>query len=259
MLQVQVVAGTATLSWRPPVDLDRLAAALRSRCAELFDSGIHRVEVSVPVTWTGVPRALHLAGFRREGCRRAAIRDGDKFVDEIGYARLRDDTIDGAEAFSSIMNTVLPRKRVMAHVLFRDPAGQYLFCDTHFKTDWELPGGIVEPFEAPRLGATREVAEELGLEVRLGRLLVVDWLPPWLGWEDALAFVFDGGDLSEEQLANIRPQPSEIAEVHLCTLDHAWDQLTERAQRRFSVATRVLESDAPTQYLEAGCPPDETT
>ena len=45
-------------------------------------------------------------------------------------------------------------------------------------SDWELPGGIVEPFETPRQGAIREVAEELGIDLAVGRLLVVDWMPP---------------------------------------------------------------------------------
>jgi 8-oxo-dGTP pyrophosphatase MutT (NUDIX family) len=32
--------------------------------------------------------------------------------------------------------------------------------------DWELPGGIVEPLEPARLGAAREVREELGVDLQ---------------------------------------------------------------------------------------------
>ena len=59
---------------------------------------------------------------------------------------------------------MLPKKRLIAHVLIRDPAGRVLLCETQFKQDWELPGGIVEPGEPPRVGANREVTEELGLK-----------------------------------------------------------------------------------------------
>lgn len=36
---------------------------------------------------------------------------------------------------------------------------------------WDLPGGYLEKFESPEGGAAREVQEETGLTVRVGRLL----------------------------------------------------------------------------------------
>ena len=82
--------------------------------------------------------------------------------------------VGGADGFSGVMNSALPRKRVIAHVLIRDRSGRVLLCETRFKPDWELPGGIVEQYETPRAGAAREVAEELGIELAVGRLLVVE-------------------------------------------------------------------------------------
>ena len=36
---------------------------------------------------------------------------------------------------------------------------------------WEFPGGKVEPDESPTSALAREIAEELGLEIRVGQLL----------------------------------------------------------------------------------------
>jgi 8-oxo-dGTP pyrophosphatase MutT (NUDIX family) len=44
-----------------------------------------------------------------------------------------------------------------------------------YRTDtWEIPGGALDPGEHPWQTARREVAEELGIVLVRGRLLVVD-------------------------------------------------------------------------------------
>ncbi|TDC22670.1 NUDIX domain-containing protein, partial [Kribbella albertanoniae] len=68
----------------------------------------------------------------------------------------------------------MPRKRLAAAVLIRDAANRVLLLEPTYKLNWELPGGIVEADESPWAAASREVVEELGLELPLGRLLVVD-------------------------------------------------------------------------------------
>ncbi len=128
-----------------------------------------------------------------------------------------------------------------------------LLCETQFKPDWELPGGIVEPGESPRLGAIREVREELGVDWPVGRLLVADWMPPYLGWEDAIEMIFDGGQVTAEQLNRFVLQPSEIRQVRLCTLAEAAELVTPLAHRRLTVAAGL----GPDQmaYLEDGARP----
>ena len=72
----------------------------------------------------------------------------------------------------------LARKRMGAGVLFFDPGERVLLVDSVYKDPWEIPGGVVEANESPGQTAVREVREELGLMLPLGRLLAVDWVPP---------------------------------------------------------------------------------
>ena len=148
------------------------------------------------------------------------------------------------------MNSALPRKRLIAHVLIRDVEGRILLCETQFKPDWELPGGIVEAGEPPRLGALREVQEELGIELGLGRLMIIDWMPPYLGWEDALELIYDGGLIDETDLASLVLQPAEIRQVRLVTLQQAADLVTPLSWRRLVVACSLADTDSA--YLEDG-------
>lgn len=39
------------------------------------------------------------------------------------------------------------------------------------RQEWELPGGRLEPGEAPETACVREIAEELGLDARVERIL----------------------------------------------------------------------------------------
>ncbi|MBA8795506.1 8-oxo-dGTP pyrophosphatase MutT (NUDIX family) [Friedmanniella endophytica] len=242
--------GIARLSWSAepaaaPLGGADEAQALQdrlTRTAETLLSGavFRRLELTVRADDPWGRRAVLRSGFRQEGVRRRALLGPDGVaVDAVLFARLTEDPVGGAVGFSAVMNSALPRKRLIAHVLYRDADGRVLLCQTRFKTDWELPGGIVEPFEAPRLGAAREVREELGVDLPIGPLLAVDWMPPYLGWDDALELIFDGGLVTEADLAGFTLQPSEIAAVRLVTLAEAADHLTPLARRRLELITTL--------------------
>jgi 8-oxo-dGTP pyrophosphatase MutT (NUDIX family) len=62
----------------------------------------------------------------------------------------------------------LATKRMAADCLFTDQAGRLRVLEPTYKSTWEIPGGVVERDESPRLAAQREVREELGLSVEPG-------------------------------------------------------------------------------------------
>ncbi len=243
--------GIADLSWQPGLEPDQLQGAVAALAEEALGSGLRRIEIVVPAGDRRARRAVLRSGFRLEGTRRSVVPQDDGTYDDLMlFARLATDVVGGPDGFSGVMNTVLPRKRLIAHVLMRDPSGRILLCDTAFKSDWELPGGIVEPGEPPRDGAIREVREELGIDLPVGRLLVADWLPPYLGWEDALELIFDGGLVTDDDLASFSLQENEIISVALLTLAQAAEVVTPLSHRRLSVA--VGQADGETAYLQDG-------
>lgn len=262
-LQVSVQpvgGGTATLGWSGSGSSEALTQAVSVAAEDAFsgvgssDGGIRRLEVALTGLDPSARRAVTRAGFRLEGVRRQARQLGDgSYADVYLFARLASDVVSGPSAFSGVMNSLLPKKRLIAHVLVTDGADRLLLCETQFKADWELPGGIVEPGEAPRLGAEREVLEELGINRAIGRLLVADWMPPYLGWEDAIELIFDGGVLRPDELPQLTLQPSEIRRVELCTLARAAELVTPLAHRRLTVAMGLGPGEMA--YLEDGTRP----
>jgi 8-oxo-dGTP diphosphatase len=75
-----------------------------------------------------------------------------------------------------------------------------------YRGRWELPGGFSDRGEHPAATARREIAEELGVEVRLTGLLGV-YFDPYL---DDVAYVLTFlGEITDEP----RPDPDEVTEV----------------------------------------------
>ncbi len=255
-IRVEVAeGGVATMSWSGTIHPDQLARAVSAAADDaLVGRALRRLEVSLPEADRAARRAVTRAGFRLEGVRRAVLELADgAYADVFLYARLAADQVHGPNGFSGVMNSVLPKKRLIAHVLITDGADRVLLCETQFKKDWELPGGIVEPGEPPRLGAVREIAEELGLDRDIGRLLVADWMPPYLGWDDAIELIFDGGVLAESDLAGLALQASEIKRVKFCTLAEAANLVTPLSHRRLTVAVNLAPREMA--YLENGTAP----
>ena len=94
----------------------------------------------------------------------------------------------------------LNRKRMFSSVLFRDEHSRVLLLEPSYKPFLDLPGGVVEENESPWLAAVREVREELGIDIALGRLLAVDYLHAYGEKTESVGFVFDGGILADDLL-----------------------------------------------------------
>ena len=112
----------------------------------------------------------------------------------------------------------LNRKRTAAGVLFRDPRGRVLLVETSYKREWEIPGGAVEEHETPWSTAAREVREELGIDRSMGRLLAIDYIPENGVMPEGLAFVFDGGTLTEQDVQQFELTDPEILSVGMYDL-----------------------------------------
>ncbi|TLG18043.1 NUDIX hydrolase [Nocardia cyriacigeorgica] len=88
------------------------------------------------------------------------------------------------------------RARLAAGALFVR-GDEILLVHKTYGNGWDIPGGYVEPGEAPTEACRREVLEELGIDRAPRRLLVHDWAPtPAEG--DKVLYVFDCGRLGDE-------------------------------------------------------------
>ncbi|WP_083788970.1 NUDIX hydrolase [Aeromicrobium marinum] len=184
--------------------------------------------------------------------RREGVLRGGSDADRVLVARLADDPpLDSRDAFIAILNAGLPTKRVISQGLVRDPAGRVLMCELTYKTEWDLPGGVIEVGESPAVGLVRELSEELGVTVEVRGLLTVTWLPAWRGWDDACMFLFDLGVAEPEIVDTFDLQANEIAAVHWCTPD----DLSARATAASQEMLRHVREGTVTAYRDAPLAP----
>jgi 8-oxo-dGTP pyrophosphatase MutT (NUDIX family) len=234
------------------------AVRLLTRYA-LQERGLARVQAYVDPGDVASMRIAGRSGLRREGVLRG-LRTPQQQATEVRedlvvFARLADDPAPHEpEGFRALLNAGLPRKRVIAQLAVRDTGGRLLLCRLSYKPDWDLPGGVVEVGESPRDAAAREVEEELALTLPAGDLLLVDWLPPWSGWDDACTLVFDGGVHSPGLVDTVVPEPREILEAQFCDADQIHERCARQTARR-ALAALQPEPHRP-RYLESGHRPD---
>ncbi|MFD3793485.1 MULTISPECIES: NUDIX hydrolase [Streptomyces] len=147
----------------------------------------------------------------------------------------------------------LPRVLAGAASLFRDAEGRVLLVEPNYREGWALPGGTVESDagESPRQGARRETAEEIGLDIAPGRLLVVDWVQG-AGRPPIVAYLYDGGVLDADRLAAIRIQQEELLSWRLVAPADLDGYLLGSLHGRVRAALEVLTSGSGTAELENG-------
>ncbi|MBC2865257.1 NUDIX domain-containing protein [Streptomyces mexicanus] len=147
----------------------------------------------------------------------------------------------------------LPRVLAGAAMLFRDAEGRVLLVEPNYREGWALPGGTVESDdgESPRQGARRETLEEIGLDREPGRLLAVDWVPG-TGRPPLVAYLYDGGTLTEEDLKAIRLQEEELLSWRLVPREDLSAHLPGALGRRVLAALDTLADGAGTAELENG-------
>ncbi len=134
-------------------------------------------------------------------------------------------------------------------VLFLDDDGHVLIVEPLHDARWEIPGGTVEQGETPRGACARRVREQLGLDLPVGRLLVVDWAKHVA--EERVCFVFDGGTLDDDLFDAVELPPHEL-ESRACMPDEElFVMLAPDLTRRLTAAV-AARTAGETSYLENG-------
>ena len=133
-----------------------------------------------------------------------------------------------------------PGKRMGSGALIRDKLDRVLIVEPTYKDHWEVPGGAVEADESPRAACARELSEELGVDLPVGRLLVMEWQGPEPERTESMMFLYDGGVLDAQRIALATDELRSYAFVAPADLGK---HLMERLARRMRAGLMALNED----------------
>lgn len=126
----------------------------------------------------------------------------------------------------------------VACAFFTDAEGRVLLVKPNHRDDWQFVGGMVDRGESPHEACAREVKEEIGLDLPVGELLVLDYAPRHAFVSAPMTiYVFDGGTVDDPGL--IRLQAEELEEFGFFPLEQAASLFVEVHRSRVGMAAEA--------------------
>lgn len=144
------------------------------------------------------------------------------------------------------LNTV----NLASGALIRNESGEVLIVNPSYRDHWLIPGGCVDKDESPIEACRREIGEELGLDLEIGRPLSIEYLARRDYKPEAIHFIFDAGILSADQIESISLCEQEMLEYRFTSIDEACGLVNPSLGVRFRAAWEAV--DRATAYLERG-------
>lgn len=148
----------------------------------------------------------------------------------------------------------LPKKPIGAGVLLFNKKREIFIVKPSYKNYWSILGGVTENNESPREAVEREIYEEIGLKLKVKRLICVDYAVAngkFGKTADSIQFLFFGGQLSDRQMKKMKIDTSEIETYQFLKIKKVLPLLNDSFRERLKNCLEAIES-GKTIYLEKG-------
>ena len=105
---------------------------------------------------------------------------------------------------------LFPEKRVSSIGFILNEEQKILLVKPSYYKYWHLPGGFVDEHESPLQAVSREIREEIYLDLKPNSLIIVNYNSGADEQKEVIVFVFDFGRLKQEEFSGLELDNSEI-------------------------------------------------
>jgi len=142
------------------------------------------------------------------------------------------------------------KKRIAAGAVILN-RGKILLVKATYKDHWSFSGGIIKELESPAEGLKREVKEELGLRIKVGKPLIIEYLkrPKENRIEESIQMLFLCKLGKGEKLSNIKFVDGEIEEYKFVLPKMVPKMISKWGAKRWESVMEALKKNK-IMYLE---------
>lgn len=150
----------------------------------------------------------------------------------------------------------LPRFRVAVSLLLLDSSDRLLLVKPTYKQHWCLPGGVLNPGEAPHAAGIREIAEELGLVITEPVFLGLDWIPPQpaVAGKDELHLYLFTTRLDQPHTEAVRLADGELEDYRFVARCEVAELVSTRSANRIWAGLTAIASGRPIYLIDSQTP-----
>ena len=105
---------------------------------------------------------------------------------------------------------LFPEKRVSSIGFILNEEQQILLVKPSYYKYWHLPGGFVDKNESPLQAVSREIKEEINLDLKAKSLIIVNYNSGTDEQQEVIVFVFDFGVISDNEFNGLTLDNTEI-------------------------------------------------
>lgn len=116
---------------------------------------------------------------------------------------------------------LFPEKRVSAIGFILNEEQKILLVKPSYYEFWHLPGGFIDEGESPLQAVSREIFEEINLELTPKRLMIVDYNTGDNHKKEVIVFVFDFGPVAEDKFHKLKIDNEEVIDFGFFTMTDA--------------------------------------
>ncbi len=138
---------------------------------------------------------------------------------------------------------LFPEKRVSSIGFILNKEQKILLVKPSYYQFWHLPGGFVDEHESPLQAISREIKEEINLNMEPERLMIVDYEAGSEQTKEVLVFIFDFGIVDQHGFSGLKVDNTEIIDFSFFDKEQAVEMVGPDRRKRLEICYQARRND----------------